>query len=301
MTISSPLPAVSARKPSFLAETWRAMPLPARLSFLFLLLVVGAAILAPYIAPFRPHYGALSAKLLPPFWMEGGNPKYLLGTDLLGRDILSRLIHGARVSLTVSLLAVIVAGIIGSTVGIVSGYVGGKTDNVLMAITDIVFSLPLILMAIVLVALIGASFTNVVVIIVVLLWPYYARQVRGETLALRDQDYVLLARVSGCSAIHIMLRHILPNLAPTLLVLATLQVSTVILLEASLSFLGVGIPPPTPAWGLMVADGRDLIVSAWWVSFWPGLLISLMVLAVVNLGDWIRDRIDPRLKDARDG
>jgi len=297
LTVSPP----ERRGSAVLIRTWASMPWTARISLVFLLLVILVAVLAPWIAPWRPHVGSLSAKLSPPFFMEGANPKYLLGTDHMGRDILSRLMHGARVSLTVSLLAVVVAGLIGSTVGIVSGYLGGKVDNVLMAATDVIFSLPLILMAIVLVALIGASFTNVVIIIVALLWPYYARQLRGETLALRDQDYVLLARISGCSAIHIMLRHILPNLMPTLLVLATLQVSTVILLEASLSFLGVGIPPPTPAWGLMVADGRDMIVSAWWVSFWPGLMISLMVLAVVNLGDWVRDRLDPRLKDARDG
>lgn len=272
---------------------------PVLLSSAFLGTVVIAAIFAPLIAPFPPQYGALSAKLLPPAWESGGRMPYLLGSDLLGRDIFSRLLYGARVSIVVSLLAVGVAGLIGAAVGIVAGYCRGLADTILMGITDVVFSLPLILMAIVLVALIGASLTNVLIVIVVLLWPYYARQLRGETMALRENEFVALARVSGCGPLHIMLRHILPNLMPTLLVLATMQIATVILLEASLSFLGVGIPPPTPAWGVMVADGRDILLSAWWVTFWPGLMISLMVLAVVVLGDWIRDRLDPRLSDVR--
>jgi peptide/nickel transport system permease protein len=273
---------------------------PVMLAAAFLALVAATAVLAPVLAPFSPEYGALSAKLVPPSWLEGGRPEYLLGTDLLGRDILSRLIYGARVSITVSLLAVVVAGVMGATIGLLAGYFRGKVDAVLMAMTDVVFSMPLILMAIVLVALIGASFANVLLVIVVLLWPYYARQVRAETLALRENEFVALARISGCGPLRIMWRHILPNLMPTLLVLGTMQVATVILLEASLSFLGVGIPPPIPAWGLMVADGRDILVRAWWVSFWPGLTISLMVLAVAIVGDWIRDRLDPRLRDMRD-
>jgi len=200
------------------------------------------------------------------------------------------------VSLSVSLVAILIGGVVGTALGLVAGYFGGWTDTIIMRVVDVAFSLPTILLALVLATIIGPSFQTVIVIVALLLWARYARQVRGEVLTVRERDFVAQARIAGCSHLRIVFSHILPNVANTLIVLATLQVGYVILLEGTLSFLGVGIPPPTPAWGLMVATGRGLIVSAWWVSFFPGLAILLTVLILNLLGDWLRDRLDPRLR-----
>ena len=263
---------------------------------IIMVLIVLTALLAPLIAPYSPIKGSLPDKLVPPAWVEGGSMEHVLGTDFLGRDVLSRIIHGTRVSLLVSLLAVFVAGAFGTSVGLISGFFGGRIDSLLMRITDIGLSLPMILMAIVLVTAVGPSFGNVILVIVVLLWPRYARQIRGEVLSVKEREFVALAHIADCSPFRIITRHLLPNVMPTLLVLATLQVGFVILLEAGLSFLGVGIPAPTPAWGLMVAEGRGLIASAWWLSLFPGIAILLAVLSVNLLGDWTRDRLDPKLR-----
>ena len=222
--------------------------------------------------------------------------EHLLGTDAFGRDTFSRLIYGARISLVVSLLAVFFAGSVGTAVGLIAGYFGGWVDVLLMRVVDVGLSIPLILMAIILVSVLGPSITNVILVILLLLWPRYARQIRAETLSIKQQPFVDLARVAGCSPIRIMWVHIFPNVIPSLLVLATLQVGWVIIMESSLSFLGVGIPPPQPAWGVMVADGRGLIATAWWISLWPGLAILLTVLSFNLLGDWLRDRLDPKLR-----
>ncbi len=254
------------------------------------------ALFAPLLAPYPPLQGSLGNKLLPPAWLAGGQWTHPLGTDLLGRDILSRVIYGARTSLAVAAAAVLVAGTLGTLIGLVSGYFGGAIDATLMRLTDVALSLPLILVALVVVAALGASFANVILIIVLLLWPRYARQVRGETLALMTRDFVALARIANCSHGRILRRHILPNVVPTLLVLVTLQAGYVVLLESTLSFLGAGIPPSTPAWGLMIAEGRTVIESAWWVVLWPGLAILVLVLSGNLLGDWLRDRFDPTLK-----
>jgi len=266
---------------------------------LILLLLCAVGVLAPLIAPYPPLQGSLGNKLLPPAWLAGGSWSHLLGTDLLGRDILSRLFYGARTYLGVAALAVIVSGTIGTAVGLISGYFGGALDAFLMRLTDVALSLPLILVAIVLVAALGASFANVVLVIVLLLWPRYARQIRGETLALRERDFVALARIANCSHFRIIRRHILPNVVPTLLVLVTLQSGYVVLLESTLSFLGAGIPPSTPAWGLMISEGRGVIETAWWVGVWPGLSIVALVLSGNLLGDWLRDRLDPTLSRIR--
>jgi len=259
-------------------------------------LLVIPAVLAPQVAPYDPLKGSLAKRLTPPVWEQGGTTDHLLGTDKLGRDILSRIIYGARVSLTVSAVAIFVGGIIGTGLGLISGYFGGWVDALLMRLVDISLSLPTILLALVLVAAVGPSFGTVIVVLVALLWARYARLVRAETLGIKERDFIARARVAGASHTRIMLRYIFPNVVNSLVVLATLQVGYVILLESALSFLGAGLPRPTPAWGLMIADGRELIVTAWWVSMLPGLAIMLTVLALNLLGDWLRDHFDPKLR-----
>ncbi len=224
----------------------------------------------------------------------GGQGQYLLGTDKLGRDILSRIIYGSRISVLVAGIAIFISGAIGTTLGITAGYFGGWVDSLLMRLVDISLSIPIILMALVLVTALGASYQTIVTVLIIFLWAQYARQARGESLTVRVQDFVARARVAGASDARIMLKHIFPNVFNSLVVLATLQVGFVIILEASLSFLGAGIPRPNPAWGLMVSDGRELIISSWWVSLFPGLAILMVVMATNLLGDWLRDKLDPK-------
>lgn len=264
---------------------------------ILLFLVVIPAIFAPWVAPYDPFQGMLSHRLTPPAWQAGGTMEHILGTDKLGRDMLSRIIYGARISLTVSLIAIFVGGIIGTTLGLISGFFGGKVDAVIMRLVDISLSIPTILLALVLVAAVGPSFGTVITVLIVLLWARYARLVRGETLAIKERDFIARARVAGASATRIMVKYIFPNVVNSLIVLATLQVGYVILFESSLSFLGAGLPRAQPAWGVMVSDGRELIVAAWWVSMFPGLAIMLTVLALNLLGDWLRDHLDPRLRN----
>jgi len=258
--------------------------------------LVFTAVFAPYLAPHSPTDGDITQKSIPPVWMERGDREHPLGTDRFGRDVLSRIIWGSRISLLVSLVAIGVAGTFGTLLGLISGYRGGLTDTILMRLTDIGLSLPTILIAVVLVAVSEPSFKNVVLVIALLLWPRFARQIRGETLAIKEYDFVALAVVAGRSSAWIIRRHIFPNVVPTLLVISTLQVGYVILLEGTLSFLGVGVPPPNPAWGLMIADGRGFLATAWWISLFPGLAMLLTVLAVNLMGDWLRDHLDPKLR-----
>jgi peptide/nickel transport system permease protein len=266
------------------------------LALLTFLLVI-PALFASQVAPYDPLQGSLSKRLKPPAWQQGGSIDHPLGTDKLGRDMLSRIIYGARVSLAVSLVAIFVGGIIGTVLGMISGYFGGWVDALLMRLVDISLSLPTILLALVLVAAVGPSFGTVITILMIFLWARYARLVRGETLSIKERDFIARARVAGASHIRIMARYIFPNVVNSLVVLATLQVGYVILLESTLSFLGAGLPRPTPAWGLMIADGRELIVTAWWVSMFPGLAIMLTVLSLNLLGDWLRDHLDPKLRN----
>ena len=261
-----------------------------------LLALVLCAVFAPFLAPQSPTDGDITTKLIPPVWTEHGTSEHPLGTDRFGRDVLSRIIYGSRISLLVSIVAIGVAGTIGTALGLVSGYRGGLTDTLLMRLTDIGLSLPTILIAVVMVAVSEPSFRNVILVIALLLWPRFARQIRGETLAIKEHDFVALAVVAGRSSAWIIWRHIVPNVMPTLLVISTLQVGYVILLEGTLSFLGVGVPPPNPAWGLMIADGRGFLATAWWISLFPGLAMLLTVLAVNLLGDWLRDHLDPKLR-----
>lgn len=228
----------------------------------------------------------------------GGSWTRPLGTDKLGRDLVSRMIHGARWSLVVSLAVIAVAGVVGTVLGIMAGYFGGWVDYLISRIIDIGMALPVILIALVLIVVVGPGIKVLIAVISGFLWSQYARMVRGETLAIRSQDYIARARVAGSSNARIMARHVFPNVLNSLIVLATLQVGFVIIFESALSFLGVGIPRPTPSWGSMVADGRDLIIqTGWWVSLFPGLAIVLTVLSMNLMGDWLRDSLDPRLRE----
>jgi peptide/nickel transport system permease protein len=258
--------------------------------------IVVMALFAPLLAPYSPIDQTLRDKLLPPAWLAGGSDKYLLGTDAFGRDILSRLIYGARVSLLVAVLALTAGGGVGLAIGIVAGYLGGAVDSVLMRLVDAAFTFPAILFALLLAVTMGQGLGTLVIAITLLLWASFARVIRGEVLSLRQRDFVALARVRGCSAPRIMLTHILPNVLNTFMVLVTLNIGVVIIAEATLSFLGAGIPPPTPTWGLMISEGRGRIADAWWVALIPGIAITLMVLSVNLFGDWLRDRLDPRLR-----
>jgi len=224
----------------------------------------------------------------------GGRSQNLLGTDKLGRDILSRIIYGSRVSVVVAAISISIGAIIGVTLGIAGAYFMGWTDAIIMRLVDISLSIPIILLALVLVATRGPGYDTVILVLAVLMWARFARMVRGEALAIKEMDYVGRAKVAGSSHIRIMRTHIFPNVFNSLVVMCTLWIGFVIILEATLSFLGAGIPRPTAAWGLMIADGRELIVSAWWVAFFPGVAIMLVVLSANLLGDWLRDRLDPK-------
>ena len=255
------------------------------------------SIFANMIAPHDPTEVNLRDRLMPPAWQEGGSRQYILGTDRQGFDILSRIIHGARISLSISLLAIALGGGVGTVLGLLAAYGGGWVDNLIMRIVDIKLAFPSILLALVLVAVSGPGFQTVVLVIALLLWARFARMVRGEALAVKQQDFIARAQVAGASPTRIMLRHIFPNVVNTVVVLATLEVGHVIILESTLSFLGAGLVKPTPAWGLMVADGRALIVTAWWLFFFPTMAIVLTVLSMNLLGDWLRDRLDPKLRN----
>ena len=231
------------------------------------------------------------------FVRPAGSTKFLLGTDHLGRDVLSRVIYGARISLLVSIVTLAVGGSIGVIMGLAAGWYGGVVDEILMRLVDIKLAIPLILIALVLVITLGQSLWIIVTVLCLFIWPRFARQVRGEVLQLKHMDYVSLAKVSGASTARILFIHIFPGTINTLIVVATLQVGIVILLESTLSFLGAGVPPPTPAWGSMVADGRDKLAGGvWWISTFPGIAIMLTVMSLNLFGDWLRDTLDPRLR-----
>ena len=263
---------------------------------LLLILLVIPALFAPLLVPYNPIEGRLSERLAPPAWLPGGSWDHLLGTDKQGRDILTRIIYGARISLSVSLASIALAGSLGTVAGLAAGYFGGKLEAVVMRIVDAFLSMPLVLVALVAVAVFNASFFTVIGVVTAVLWTSYARQVRAEALSIKQMDFVARARVIGASDVRIMFRHILPNVVNTIIVIATLEMGSVILLEATLSFLGAGIPRPDPSWGVMVADGRDQITAAWWMSFFPGFALMLVVLSANVLGDWLRDHLDPKLR-----
>jgi peptide/nickel transport system permease protein len=267
------------------------------LPLVILIVMVVLAVGAPFLTPYDPVKSNLRSALLPPFFVEGGSMAHPLGTDGFGRDILSRVLFGARVSLSVAVLALVIATTIGTVLGVISGWVGGWLDSLIMRFVDMVLAVPTILVALALAIALGPSFVMMVTVIGLLIWPRIARILRGETLLIRQQDYVRYARVVGVPPLLSMLRHVLPNVMPTLLVVTTLEIGHVILVESSLSFLGAGIPPPQPSWGAMISDGRALIATGWWIALFPGLAIVLTVMVFNTLGDWLRDHFDPRLRD----
>jgi peptide/nickel transport system permease protein len=255
------------------------------------------AIFANVLAPHDPEVGSLGERFRPPVWQQGGSEKFLLGSDHLGRDVVSRLIFGARVSIVVGFTAVIFAGVLGTGLGILSGFLGGWVDQIIMRVTDAWLALPALTFAIFLAAVIGPGAMNIVIILGLAYWTRYARVIRGEVLSLKERDFVRLAIVAGCSKRTIMKRHILPNVLNSAIVLGTLMLGVVVVTEAALSFLGLGVPPPQPAWGLMLADGKKgMMAGYWWLTVLPGCCIMLMVLSANLLGDWLRVKLDPQLR-----
>ncbi len=254
------------------------------------------AVFADVIAPHPPNLTNDAAFLKPPFWQEGGSLTYPLGTDAIGRDILSRLIHGARLSLSIGVAVVAVSILVGTMLGLVAGFIGGATGIVIMRVMDIILTLPSLLLAIVIVAILGPGLMNAMLAVAVVVLPHYVRIARAAVIAEKSKDYVTAARVSGAGPLRLMLSEVLPNCAAPLIVQASLGVSTAILDAAALGFLGLGAQPPSPEWGTMLADAREFVLRAWWVVTFPGLIILVTVLAFNLVGDGLRDALDPKLK-----
>jgi peptide/nickel transport system permease protein len=261
-----------------------------------LLLVSGAALLAPQIAPWDPGRQMLLKRLRPPVWQERGLREHPLGTDHLGRDILSRILHGGRISLGVGLSSVTLSALIGVTLGLLAGFFGGRVDAAIMRVVDVFLAIPYILLAMGVIFALGPSLLNVILVMGVTRWVQFARIVRADVLSIREREYVSGARARGNRSLRLMLRHVLPNALTPIIVVATLELAFMIIYESALSFLGLGVQPPTPTWGWMLSDGRNYVATAWWLATFPGLAIMLTVLAVNLLGDWLRDTLDPRLR-----
>jgi ABC-type dipeptide/oligopeptide/nickel transport system permease subunit len=257
-------------------------------------IAISMAVLAPVLAPHSYSAQDAQSRFLPPAWL-GGNPEYPLGTDNLGRDLASRMLYGARIAVGVGVLVVLFASFVGSILGALSGYSGGVLDILLMRLVDFQLSIPFMLLAILLMAVLGSGIVNVIGALTVGLWVNYARLARGETLKIREMEYVKAAKAIGVKDLRIVFTHIIPNLIPHVLVLATLDLAVVIISEAALSFLGIGVEPPTPSWGIMISDGRDFLWASPWLTLVPGSAITLTVLGMNLLGDWLRDWIDPTL------
>ncbi len=260
------------------------------------LVVILMAVLAPVLSRHDPNRVSLMARLDPPAWEEGGSSKNLLGTDELGRDLLTRIMYGARISLVVGLLSVLTSGLLGTLLGLVAGYHGGRLDSLIMRLTDIQMALPFILLALLVVALLGPSLINMVIVFTITAWYVYARVARASALSIRENQYVEAALALGATDLRILWRHILPFLMSPLVVTASFEAARIITTEAALGFLGLGVPPPHPSWGNMLSDGREYIQDAWWISTFPGLALLVTVLGINILGDALRDILDPRLE-----
>ncbi|ARK22001.1 ABC transporter permease [Sporosarcina sp. P26b] len=285
----------SVKKSSF--QRWIRMLLKSKtgtVGMLIVLAVIFVAAFANVLAPYDPALIDPTKILKPPFWLDGGSIANVLGTDNLGRDILSRIIYGSRVSLLVGVASVILAGIIGVIVGLFAGYYGGWLDTVLMRLVDSFLSIPNILFALVFLSVFGPSVPTLIVVLGVTNWVAYARIVRGETLSIKEREFVKAARSMGVKNNKIIGRHVLPNVISSFIVISTLSVATTIILEASLSFLGLGVQPPTVSWGGILSDGRDYLATSWWLATFPGIAITVTVLGIIFLGDWLRDVLDPR-------
>ena len=261
-----------------------------------LLLVVGSAILAPWIVPYSPLTVDIQHRLGPPAWMEGGTRAHLLGTDQIGRDLLSRVIYGGRVSLVIGTAAVLISSSIGVLLGLAAGYFAGRVDWSIMTLVNVMLTFPFVLLALAVIAVLGPSLLNMIAVLGVTDWPLYARVIRAETLALREREFVMAGRALGMSHLRIVFRQILPNLVSVIVVIATLQVARVIILESFLSFLGLGVQPPTPAWGNMLGEGRVYMLNSWWIATFPGLAIFVTTLAINLMGNALRDWLDPHMK-----
>ena len=259
------------------------------------LFVIASAIFASWISPHDPLDQDVEQRLLPPIGQTGADPKFLLGTDHLGRDIFSRLIYGARISLAVSISAVAFSSVLGTVIGLLSGFYGGKVDSIFMRLADVQLAFPFILLAIAIIAVLGPSLQNIIIVMGITGWVIYARVVRAEVLSLREKEYITAVRALGGSNGRIIFKHLFPNVIPPCIVIVTLEMARMIIMEAALSFLGLGIQPPTPTWGGMLADGRVYLATSWWLATFPGLIIMLVVLGINLLGNWLRDMLDPRL------
>jgi peptide/nickel transport system permease protein len=257
-------------------------------------LVIAVSCLAPWISPHDPAKQDITQRLKPPAWIQGGSAQYLLGTDSLGRDVLSRMIYGSRISLTISLSATFLAGAIGVSLGLAAGYFAGRLDELVSRISDVQQAIPFLVLVIAVVAMLGPGLLNLIIVLAVTTWVNYFRVVRGETLAAREEQYVWAARSIGCSDLRIVCRHILPNVAASIIVIATLLIANVIIFEASLSFLGLGVPPSIPTWGRIVSDGREYVTRAWWIALFPGLAILCTVMGMNLLGDWLWETLNPQ-------
>ncbi len=262
----------------------------------FVLALVGVAVAAPWLAPHDPTRQSLRSRLVAPTLEAGDGRAHLLGTDHLGRDVLSRMIFGSRVSLLVGFAAVLVGGLVGSGLGLLAGFRGGWTDTVIMTVADAQLAFPFILLAIGIIAVLGPSFPTLIVVIGLSGWVSYARILRSQVLGLRSREFVEAVHALGGSVLRIMWKHVLPNVLSSLVVIATLELARAIVLEATLSFLGLGIQPPTPSWGGMVQEGREYLDSAWWISMFPGILLMATSIVVSRTGDWLRDLLDPTLR-----
>jgi peptide/nickel transport system permease protein len=269
------------------------------LGLIIVLFIFIISIFAPYIAPHDPAQMNPSVMLKPPVWMEGGEEGYILGTDNLGRDLLSRIIYGSQISLLVGICSVIVAGIIGVAAGLIAGYYGGFVDNVLMRLVDSFLAIPNILFILVVISVLGPGVLTLIFVIGATNWVTYARVVRGEVLSIKEREFVRAAKSIGTRNRKIIMQHVLPNVISSFIVISTLSVATTIILEASLSFLGLGIQPPTVSWGGMLSSGRNYLATSWWVATFPGVAITIAVLGIIFLGDWLRDVLDPRSQARR--